>query len=102
MATLYITELATQGQDARGWKMVVADQPPVAEQTVAIGASSVQSSAFNALTKFIRINTDAACSVAFGTNPTATATKMRLAANTTEYFSVPLGASYKVAVITNS
>jgi hypothetical protein len=102
MAVLYITEFASQGQDARGWKMVVADQPPAAEQTVAIGASSVQSSAFNALTKFVRVSTDAVCSIEFGTNPTATAVNMRMAANTAEYFSVPIGASYKVAVIQNT
>jgi len=82
--------------------MVVADEPPVANQTVAITAGSVQSSAVNALTKFLRIHTDAICSIEIGTNPTATATTRRLAANSTEYFSIPLGASYKVAVITNT
>jgi len=102
MAVLYITELSRVGRDSAGSIMVVADLPVVAEQTVAIGAGSVQSSAFSALTKFIRISTDAVCSVSFGPNPTATATTMRLPANTTEYFSVPLGASWKVAVITNT
>jgi hypothetical protein len=102
MATVYITEYARQGRDASGFQMVVADEPPVANQTVAITAGSVQSSAVNALTKFLRIHTDAICSIEIGTNPTATATTRRLAANSTEYFSIPLGASYKVAVITNT
>lgn len=102
MAVLYITEFASQGLDAKGRAMVVADLPAAASQTVAIGGSSTQSSAFNALTKFVRIHTDAVCSVEFGTSPTATTSSMRLAANTTEYFSVPLNGSYKVAVITNT
>jgi hypothetical protein len=50
----------------------------------------------------VRIHTDAICSISFGTAPTATATNRRLAANQTEYFGVPLGGSYKVAVISNS
>ena len=101
MAVVYITEYARQGRDASGFMMVVADEPPVANQTVAITAGSVQSSALNAGTKFIRVHTDAICSIEIGTNPTASATTRRLAANSTEYFSVPLNQSYKVAVITN-
>lgn len=102
MAVVYITEYARQGRDAAGYQMVVADEPPVANQTVAITVGSVQSSAFNANTKFVRISTDAVCSIEFGTNPTASATTRRMPANTTEYFSVPQGSSYKVAVITNT
>lgn len=95
MATLYIAE---SSEGASGMALV----PPIAEQTVAIGGSSTPSSAFNAATRFVRLHTDAICSIAFGTSPTATATKMRMAADQTEYFSVPAGQSYKVAVITNS
>ena len=102
MAVLYITEYARQGRDAEGYKMVVAGEPAVTNQTVAIGGASAQSSAFNAGTKFVRIHTDAICSIDFGTNPTATTSTRRMAANTTEYFEVPMGQSYKVAVITNT
>lgn len=102
MAVVFITEYARQGRDASGYQMVVADEPAIANQTVAITAGSVQSNAFNALTRFVRVSTDAVCSIEFGTNPTATATTRRMPANTTEYFAVPLGASYKVAVITNT
>lgn len=102
MATVYITEYARQSRDAMGQLMVVADEPPAANQTVAIGAGSVQSNAFNALTKFVRVHADAVCSVEFGTNPTASATTRRMAANTTEYFGVPLNGAYKIAVITNT
>ncbi len=102
MATLYITELASQGQDARGWRMVIADMPPAAEQTVAITGASVQSATLNPLTKFIRITTDSTCSLAFGVNPTASATKMRMFQGSAEYFAVPLNAGWKVAVIANT
>lgn len=102
MAVLFVTEFARQSRDAAGFPMVVADEPAVANQTVAIGGGSVQSNAFNALTKFVRIHTDAACSIELGTNPTATTSTRRLAANSTEYFGIPKGAGFKVAVISNT
>ena|SRR5215475_6410900 len=98
MAKVYIAEFSAvylQGQ-ALPYPRV----PPIAEQTVAIGATSVQSSAFNAATKLVQIETDAICSLAFGANPTATANNMRLAANDVRSFCVNAGD--KVAVITNS
>lgn len=97
MATLYITEFAYIG--AANGAMQCAQQPPIAEQTLAIGGATVASAAFNAKTKFIRLHTDATCSVVIGATPVAAATKMRMAAGQTEYFGVPKGA--KVAVITN-
>lgn len=99
---LYITEYAELAIGPAGRVGQMPMEPPVAEQTVAIGASSTASAAFNAKTRFVRLHTDAICSVAFGTAPTATATTGRFAANQTEYRAVPLGASYEVAVITNS
>ena len=107
MATLYVTEyqsIASPAIGAAQWSSNIQAmaQPPLAEQTVAIGGSSTQSSAFNANTCIVRLHTDSICSVEFGTNPTSTAAKARMAANQTEYFGVPQGQSYKVAVITNS
>lgn len=101
MATLYITEFADLGR-ASGSAVQIATEPEVASQTVAIGGLSTQSSAFNNSTKYVRLHTDNICSVMFGTNPTATAAKRRLSADGTEYFGVPAGLAYKVAVITNS
>jgi hypothetical protein len=46
------------------------------------------------------LHTDAICSIAFGPNPTAAATNMRMAANETRQFLVNVGD--KVAVITNT
>lgn len=99
MATLYIAEFRGQAYLGTQAPQVVG-VPPLVEQTLAIGASSVQSNAFSADTNIIQLSTDSVCSVAFGPNPTASATNMRLAANETRYFVVsPL---QKVAVITNS
>jgi hypothetical protein len=100
MATLYITEYADSGHTHA--PVAVAQEPRIVSQTVTIAAGSAQSSAFNSTTRLVRLHTDAICSVEFGTNPTSTAAKSRMAANQTEYFAVPQGQAYKVAVITNS
>ena len=100
MAVLFITEYASITRDGRGVMAPAAQEPALASQTVAIGGSSTQSSAFNAATNFIRVHTDAICSIAVGANPTASATTARMAADQTEYFGVIPG--HKIAVITNS
>ena len=102
MAVLYITEYAEMQIGPAGRAGQMPMEPPLAEQTVAIGGTSTASAAFNAKTRFVRLHTDAICSVLFGTAPTAAATNGRMAANQTEFRAVPLGASYKVAVITNT
>lgn len=99
MAVVYITE-HERPTLSFGNLMPVAKMPPLASQTVAIGGGSTQSSAFGSTTFMIGVHTDAICSVAFGTNPTATSSTRRLAANTTEYFEVVPG--HKIAVITNT
>jgi hypothetical protein len=107
VATLYVEEYAgvAAANSASGSALVTAQapaEPQLVSQTVVIGVSSTQSNAFNAKTVLVRIHTDSICSINFGTNPTAAATNKRLAANQTEYFGVPLGQSYIVAVITNT
>lgn len=90
MATLYITEFASMGV-AGGGSPQIAAMPPLAEQAIAIGAET-DSAAFNAQTKFVRLHPDAICSIVIGAgNPVAATTKLRLAANTTEYFGVQPG-----------
>ncbi len=107
MATLYITEFQALGQAGLPpWgygpnaPTQAAQQPPIAEQAVAIGGTSVASAAFGGATVLVRLHTDAICSVEFGSAPIATATTARMAAGQTEYFGVSPG--MKVAVITNS
>lgn len=95
MAKVFITEYASLSKGDS-----VGEEPSITTQVVAIGGTSVQSAAFNTGTNFIRVHTDAICSIAFGTNPTATADSQRLAANQTEYYGVRPGG--KVAVITNT
>jgi hypothetical protein len=97
MAVLYITEFERVGRDAEGHQMPLGVTPVVANQTVAIGSSSAQSAALNGKTRMVRIHTDAICHVAIGSNPTATTSLTRLAADQTEYFGVLPGT--KIAVI---
>lgn len=97
---VYIQEYARQPIDRNNRLLPAGEEPAVTSQTVAVGASSTQSSPFNTLTGFVRVHTDVVCSVAFGANPTATATSMRMAANTTEFFGVTPG--HRVAVIQNT
>jgi len=99
MAVLYIAEYANP-PFFQGSYFQAPKDPPLAEQTVAIGAGSVQSNAFNAKTRLIRVHTDAICSISIDSNPTATATKARMAAGQTEYHAVNPGD--KIAVITNT
>lgn len=100
MATLYITEYIDI-MHAPG-EVQLGVEPETTTQTVSISGSSAASAALNGATRFVRLHTDAICSVLFGTAPTAAATNRRMAANQTEYFAVPQGKSYKVAVITNT
>ena len=102
MATVYITEFAGYGIDTLGRDTVAPKQMTVAEQTVAIAVGSTQSAALNAQTTLVRVHADAICSVAFGVNPTAAATNMRMAAGQTEYFTVQQNSGLKIATITNT
>lgn len=98
MATLYISEYTSSGF-ASGQVIPTGLEPAITNQTLAIGAGSVASAPFNAATRFVRLHTDAICSVKFGASPVAAATNARLAANQTEFFSVANGLA--VAVISN-
>jgi hypothetical protein len=103
VATVYITEYSIVAWvHMPGFGVVPMPQdPPVAEQTVPITGASVQSAPFNVRTRFLRINTDAVCSILVGTNPTVTTGSGRFAANQTEYRGVLLGGSFQLAAIAN-
>src|SRR5579862_7000168 len=101
MSTLYVTGFVTQGMDLNGRPLSVATLPVTEQQTVSITATTVSSTAFQNNTNLVRLHSDTTCSFSFGTSPTATTTNARMAANQTEYFSIPGGLSYKVAVISN-
>lgn len=74
--------------------------PALVDQTVTISGTSAQSSAFNEQTAVVRVQADFPCFLLFGSNPTATTSKMPLAAGVPEYFTVVIGAGTKVAAIT--
>jgi|SRR5216684_1872435 hypothetical protein len=103
MAFLYITEFAEVEIGPAGRVGQFAAQPPLAEQAIVNTGGNTQSAAFNTATRFVRLHADSICAIEFGLNPTAVAAgasgTARLAANQTEYFGVPKGQSFKVAVI---
>lgn len=98
MATAYITEFANLALTPIGVAQV-AQWPALAKQTVAIGAEA-KSSAFNAKTRFIRVEVDAICSFDIATTPTATTAMSRMAADGVEYFGV--NPSDKISFISNT
>lgn len=96
MATLYVSEF---GDLAIGRAQAMT-LPPLRTQTVSIsGTSAATALAFTENTRMVRVHTDAICSIAAGTSPTATTSDPRLAADQTEYFGVKPGD--KIAVISN-
>lgn len=100
MTTLYISEYTEAGYMPGLGTLPVGKEPSTVQQTVGNAGASTQSSAFRSDTKLVRLHTDSICSIRFGTNPTATTSTARMAANQTEYFQV-LGGD-KVAVILNT
>jgi hypothetical protein len=99
MAKVFISEYADLPLH-NGQIIPVGNEPAIAEQVVAIGGSSAQSAAFNDRTKWVRVHTDAICSLKFGANPTAGVDTPRMGANSTEFFGVR--PNDKLAVITNT
>lgn len=99
MATLYITEYVTSGWTSASG-LPCGQEPAIATQAVSIPGTSA---AFNASTRFVRLHTDAICSVAFavsGQAPAPTTSTPRLNANQTEYFGV--SGNMKVGAVVNS
>lgn len=100
MATIYVTEFATMGSALNGVAQVAA-RPGLAKQSMAItGSSTTLTNKFSAQTRFIRVHTDAICSIAVGAVPVAVATSDRMSAESTEYYGVVPGDN--LAVIANT
>lgn len=105
MSKLYISEYARVTQASGPGNAVVQapEEPTVATQVVDFTSGAAQSAAFNAKTRFVRLHTDAICSVRFGAAPTATANDPRLAAGQTELRGIPSdGSAAKVSAIANT
>ena len=99
MSTLYIAEVEKLGIDAMGASVIAPEMPPLAEQTIAITSGTLPSAPFGGRTRFVQIHCDAVCSVAWGQNPQATTSNMRLGAGDTRYYGVTPGD--QLAVIQN-
>ena len=103
MATLYITEHASQVRDAAGYLVHgTPAYPATAEQTVAVGAGSTASAMLQANTTIVELVSDVVCSIAVGIGPTATVTNRRLPANVPVQIGVPANSGFKIACITNT
>lgn len=101
MPTLYVTEFSTMGQ-VTGAQQMGQEPPSTPGYSIAITGASVLGPVFNSKTRFIELNTDSACSIEIGTNPTAAGTARRMSPNQTIYRAVPENGNYRVAVIVNS
>lgn len=104
MGKLYITEYVRQAKDNRGQAIAAGEEPAIAIQTVTY-TTSTQSAALNSKTRFVRVHTDAICSILFSANPTATTDHTRLPANQTEFFGVTeesVRAGLKIAAVANT
>lgn len=84
MALLYISEGDMQLEDRNGRTLPLFAEPAVTTQRVSF-TTAAQSAAFGGKTKILRIYSDTACNILFGSNPTALATSPRFAAGV-EYF----------------
>lgn len=101
MAILSLSEYDIAADDQNHSILPTGDDPETAYQELAIGASSVQSVAFQSTTTFIRVHVDVPCRIQINATPTAAVgTSKRMAGNTTEYIGVAPG--QKLAVITSA
>jgi len=99
MATLFITECESMGLDADGFEIQALKMPPIAEQAVSF-SSSTASAAFNDRTRVVMLLSTAAANISFGASPTATASTTAIPGEVPLFFTIPAGASMKVAAVT--
>ena len=66
MPRLYITEVATLGQDFKGVGSLFLQMPPVSGQTVEITDESATCQPFSRTTAFVLLVAEADCSIAWG------------------------------------
>lgn len=97
MAKLWITEFQKmENANDIGGVPQVAKLPGTTQ--VVTFTTTTQSTAFAYNTRFVRVTADADCHIAYGSNPTATTSSLRMAAETVEYFGVNPGD--KIAAVT--
>lgn len=90
MAKLFITEFkAMENANDIGGVPQIAKLPGV-DQVVTF-TTSTQSTGFAYNTRFVRVLSDTDCHIAYGSNPTATTSNLRVEAGSVEYFGVSPG-----------
>jgi len=97
MARLFITGYRRLARDDVGNVALCGEEPAEINATVEIGVHSYRSEALPEEVRFVRLHAEVACHVAFGAEPEATETNLRLADEQTEFFGVKKG--LKIAVI---
>lgn len=102
MTKLYVSEYTDAQFAGNSHSVSIVIEPTLNDQVVDYTAGAATSTAFKNNTRFVRIATDAICSVLFGTAPTAATTNSRMAAGETRIVGVPMGAAFKVSAITNT
>jgi hypothetical protein len=92
MAQVWVTEYrdAARTHGGGGAPVPTGMEPSAAVQTFAF-TSEVQSEAFGAQTRFVRVYASADCRVAFGADPEAVAGSTPVTAKVGEYFGVSPG-----------
>ena len=93
MSKLWLTEYAALATDSKGNVIQGGLSPAVAIQLLDYAGGAQLSAAFNEMTTFIRVNTDASVHINIGpgTPTTATVSYTRMTANATEFFGVKPG-----------
>jgi len=101
MASLaVVTEYYTIPVMVGGQVAQIAQEPPLAEQSIDFTAGATATAALNARTNLVRIKCNAAASFLFSTAGTAAATTNQvLSAGETEYKGVAAGQGYKISFI---
>ena len=104
MAKLHIVESnGVQPIDGVAGAPQALKMPPLATDDVDFTSGSTASSAFNADTVLVQLESDTDCRLAWGTNPTAQADSGQvLKANRMVVYAVPKGVGLKVAAITKA
>lgn len=97
---MYISEYSDVG---RLGGIIPVGAEPCTDQVVAFTATQGSSTAFKNNTNMVRVHVDGIASILFGTAPVAVAnTNKRMTAGQTEYFTVPVGQSFKVSAVTST
>ncbi len=99
MATRII-EYGGSGLLGEAFPVVPACQRITSQTALTATGTSAQSAAVAAGTACVCVQSDEAIYVLLGTNPTATTNDYRLAAAGEQFFSVPPGLSWKIAIRT--